>query len=148
MSIRPAAAGEAEAILALWSAAEAHPTITDTVSAVAHLIREHPGSLLVAQVDGRLAGTVIAVTDGWRGSLYRLAVLPEFRRRGIARALVTEALRRLQDRGIERVSALVIEEDQRAAAFWSSLTDIGVVPDPAPKLRFVANLQPGLKGNG
>lgn len=138
--IRPAESDEAGALLDLWRAAGAHPTVTDTLAAVRRLIDEHPGVLLVAELEGRLAGTIIAGSDGWRGSLYRLAVIPEMRRRGIGRALVAEAVRGLNARGIERVSAVVVEADRDAIAFWSSLTDLGVVPDPLPKVRYVATL--------
>jgi ribosomal protein S18 acetylase RimI-like enzyme len=138
--IRPAQLEEAEEVLALWQASDAHPTITDTISAVRRLIAEQPEALLVAELEGRLVGTVIAGWDGWRGSLYRLAVLPQHRRHGLARALVEEALRRFRSRGIQRVSALVVEADQVAVAFWSSLSEIGVILDPAPKVRYVASL--------
>jgi len=138
--IRPARLEEAEGILSVWRAADAHPTVTDTISAVQRLIREQPEALLVAELDGHLVGTVIAGWDGWRGSLYRLAVIPEQRRRGCARALVNEALRRFKDRGIERVSAFVVAADGTAMAFWINIADMGVVVDPAPKIRFVATL--------
>lgn len=139
--IRPATAEEAEDILALWQAADAHPTVTDMPCAVRRLIHEHPGALLVAELDGRLVGTIIAGYDGWRGTLYRLAVIPELRRRGIARALVAEALRSFRERGVERVSAFTIEADQAAVAFWNSLADVGVTPDPAPKRRYISTLR-------
>jgi ribosomal protein S18 acetylase RimI-like enzyme len=45
----------------------------------------HPGALLVAEIDGVLAGSLIAAWDGWRGSFYQPAVSPEHRRRGLAR---------------------------------------------------------------
>lgn len=138
--IRSAELEEAASILALWQAADTHPTVTDTLSSVRRLIAEHPGAILLAEVDGDLAGTIIAASDGWRGNLYRLAVRPEMRRRGIARALVAEALRRFSDLGIQRVSAFVIASDDPALAFWNSLADLGVRPDPAPKARFVVNL--------
>jgi ribosomal protein S18 acetylase RimI-like enzyme len=84
--------------------------------------RTSPGderdALLVAQVEGRLAGTIIAGWDGWRGSLYRLAVLPPARRRGIALRLVAEAERRLAAKGARRLSAIVMSEQDPAVALW------------------------------
>lgn len=140
LRIRPAVAEDAASVLALWVASRSEPTRTDTLPAVERLVREHPGALLVAESEGRLAGTIIAGWDGWRGTLYRLAVVPEMRRRGIARELVGAALRQLSDRGAERVSAFVVESDELAVGFWDALTDFGVIPDPKPKRRYVANL--------
>ena len=60
--------------------------------------RRRPGVVGARHHGGRhaLSGTVIASWDGWRGAMYRLAVLPSLRRRGIAAALVDEGERRLQ----------------------------------------------------
>lgn len=139
--VRTARPEEAVAVLGLWRAADAYPTATDRVGAIRRLIQDFPGSELLAEVHGELVGTVIAASDGWRGTLYRLAVVPEMRRRGIARALVVRALDRFRSLGIERVSAIVIEDDCSARAFWNSLGDLGIVLDPAPKVRYVATLQ-------
>src|SRR5262249_24799933 len=62
----------------------------------------------VAELDGRVVGTVIATWDGWRAGLYRLAVLPSQRRRGVARALIDEGERRLREKGAARISVLAI----------------------------------------
>lgn len=43
------------------------------------------------ELEGRIVGTVMAGCDGHRGWLYYLATHPEFRKRGIARALVLHA---------------------------------------------------------
>ena len=52
------------------------------------LLDHAPGSLLVAEEGGEVVGVLIAAWDGWRGGMYRLAVRPERRRRGIGRLLV------------------------------------------------------------
>ena len=44
--------------------------------------------------------------DGWRGSMYRIAVLPARRREGIGRALVAEGERRLRAWGACKVGSL------------------------------------------
>jgi ribosomal protein S18 acetylase RimI-like enzyme len=120
-AIRPARADEAPRILALWQEAEATPSPTDTHGEVLKLLGEPAAVLLVAEVDGRLVGTVIGGWDGWRGNIYRLAVLPAYRRRGIGRALVGKAERRLRGMGARRISALVESDHPWATDFWNSL---------------------------
>lgn len=105
-------------VLALWRAADAVPTVSDDAASLLRLLDGRTDALLVAEVDGRLVGTLIAAWDGWRGNLYRLAVLPAYRRRGIARQLVGEGERRLADKGAARVSALVFAEDKPAVGLW------------------------------
>jgi ribosomal protein S18 acetylase RimI-like enzyme len=94
-------------VLALWRAAGMVPTVSDDAASLRCLLDSSADGLLVAEVGGRLVGTLIAAWDGWRGNLDRLAVLPAFRRRGIARELVREGERRLADKGASRISALV-----------------------------------------
>ena len=77
-------------------------------------------ALLVAEIDGRVVGSLIAAFDGWRGNLYRLAVEPSHRRRGVARELVAEGERRLAAVGCRRISALVLRDEGPATALWAA----------------------------
>lgn len=138
-AIRPASLDEAPQILALWQEADATPSPTDTRGEVTKLLGEPAAVLLVAEADGRLVGTVIGGWDGWRGNIYRLAVLPAYRRRGIARALVGEAERRLHRMGARRISALVESDHPWATDFWDSLGASGYRHDERMR-RYVKTL--------
>jgi len=140
VAIRPANRDEIGAILDLWRRAEAIPSETDTAADLTHLLRHEHDALLVAVADGRIVGTVIATWDGWRAGLWRLAVLPEWRRRGVARTLVADAERRLRAKGARRISVLAESNDPRAMAFWQARTDMGYVPDAGAR-RYVKMLR-------
>jgi ribosomal protein S18 acetylase RimI-like enzyme len=119
MIVRSAGDGDVPSVLELWSLARsAHAVTPDRAEDVARLVREMPGSLLVAEDGERLIGALIAAWDGWRGNLYRLAVHPDQRRRGIALELVQEGERQLRLKGARRVTALVAREDDVAGALW------------------------------
>ena len=137
--IRPARSDEVEQVLALWREADATPSPTDTRDEVIKLLREPAAVLLVAEADGRLAGTVIGGWDGWRGNIYRLAVSPAYRRRGLARALVAEADRLLHQMGARRISALVERDHPWATDFWDSLAASGYRHDERMR-RYVKTL--------
>ena len=70
--------------------------------------------------DGEIVGSVIAGWDGWRGSIYRLAVAPAYRRGGLGSRLLREAEHRLAELGVRRMHAIVVGEDSRAVAFWEA----------------------------
>src|SRR5881628_1020141 len=126
VAIRPCRAEECEAVLALWRRAGAIPSPTDTLEELLRLVRsEHGDGFLVAVQAGAIVGSVIGGWDGWRGNIYRLAVAPEARRRGLARRLVDDAVRVLRARGARRISALVERHEAHAVGFWDSLTDVG-----------------------
>ncbi len=124
--IRECHSGEAEALLTLWQAAGTSPSVTDTITDIRSAI-ESSAPVLVAEVDRHIVGSLIATFDGWRGNMYRIAVHPDYRRRGIGRALVAEGEKRLAKLGVKRITALVEEKYPAAVAFWS---DIGYEIEP------------------
>jgi ribosomal protein S18 acetylase RimI-like enzyme len=120
ISIRQASLSDIQGIMALWRDAEATASVTDTADGLRRAMSEPSLCLLVAEVDGTLAGSIIGTFDGWRGNMYRLAVHPQFRRRGIARALAEQAERWLTERGAKRISALVEKDHPWAVGFWEA----------------------------
>jgi ribosomal protein S18 acetylase RimI-like enzyme len=131
IAIRPVRGNELAAVLRLWEEADVTPpSVTDSIEGLTRLIQEPGAVLLVAAIDGRIIGSVIGGWDGWRGNIYRLAVTPEDRRRGVARQLVEEISSALFDKGADRLSALVEHEHPWAIGFWESLRDLGYENDP------------------
>jgi ribosomal protein S18 acetylase RimI-like enzyme len=121
VSIRTAAVTDVDSVLTLWRLAETAPSTTDDASALNLLTDTNPDTLLVAEDNDTIVGTLIVAFDGWRGNMYRLAILPEYRRRGHARHLVDEGERRLRQRGVRRITALVAHEQPGATQFWEAV---------------------------
>jgi ribosomal protein S18 acetylase RimI-like enzyme len=120
LSIRACRPAEVAAVLELWRHADATPSLTDTADDLRRAVSGGPADVLVADVGGSVVGSVIGTFDGWRGNIYRLAIHPGYRRRGVARALVAEAERWLAQKGAKRVTALVEKEHPWATAFWEA----------------------------
>jgi ribosomal protein S18 acetylase RimI-like enzyme len=134
--LRACTSADVDAVLVLWQLAGSGGTIADTPGALRRRL-ERDADLFVLACDGdAVVGTLIGGWDGWRGSLYRLAVRPDCRRRGIARALVREVEARLLARCCERVTALVLRTEAGAGAFWAA---VGYPVDPTID-RHVRNL--------
>jgi len=112
---------DVDALLALWLVAgENASRPSDSEGAVLALLQRDPGALLVAEEHGRLIGSVVAGWDGWRAHLYRLAVRPDCRRRGVGQALLVAAERRLASLGAQRFDAMVLDENQLGHRMWQA----------------------------
>jgi len=76
------------------------------------IVREidHPNAIfLVAEAGDQIVGSIFGTHEGRKGWINRLAVLPDYRNRGIAARLVTEVERRLTEQGIDIVACLIEE---------------------------------------
>lgn len=108
-------------MLKLWEQARSeHASTPDRLDDVERLIDDSPAALLVAERGGEIVGALIAGWDGWRGSMYRLAVRDDQRRQGVGLALTRAGEDYLRERGAGRVTALVAFDDEVAGGFWES----------------------------
>jgi [ribosomal protein S18]-alanine N-acetyltransferase len=79
-----------------------------------------PELFLVASIGGRLVGySAAAVARGW-GELVSLAVLDSFRRRGVARALLSRTVHLLERSGARGVSLMVRADNTAARGFYTA----------------------------
>lgn len=111
------------AALELWTAAGPDIGVgrSDTLEELAKKVAHDPDLCLVAEADGRLAGTVLGGFDGRRGMIYHLAVAPDRRRQGLGRTLLAEVEHRLAAKGCRRTYLLVRRGNAEALGFYASL---------------------------
>jgi ribosomal protein S18 acetylase RimI-like enzyme len=129
ITIRPCRLDETDVVLDIWKRAGSKPSASDTPEALQSFLAEQPGMLLLAISGGNIIGTVMGGWDGWRGNIYRLAVLPEYRERGVARTLVRVIEGLLFELGAEKISALVEKDGPEGISFWEAMADSDYGPD-------------------
>jgi ribosomal protein S18 acetylase RimI-like enzyme len=120
--IRPYEPGDEAGVLALWREAlfDAAPH-NDPALSLRKKIAAEDGLLLVAVVDGAVAGTVMGGWDGHRGWIYSVAVGSRHRRRGIGTALLRRMEAVLAERGCLKLNLQVRAANAAVTAFYRSL---------------------------
>jgi ribosomal protein S18 acetylase RimI-like enzyme len=119
LELRTGAAADVDGLLELWAeAAENAERAPDMRAAVTALLGRDPDAVIVAEHDGELVGSVIAGWDGWRCHLYRLAVRPAWRRRGVGSALLRAAEDRFRAVGAARADAMVLHSNGLGQSLW------------------------------
>jgi ribosomal protein S18 acetylase RimI-like enzyme len=121
LSFRSAVLSDVEAVLGFWTiAAEDSSRPADTADALERLIRRDAEALMLVTDGDAIVGSLVAGWDGWRCHLYRLAVHPQYRRSGIAHALLARAEERFATLGGTRADAMVLDDNDSAHDVWSN----------------------------
>jgi N-acetylglutamate synthase len=93
----------------------------DSKEAIGRYLKRNPGLSFVAVESGWIVGCIMSGHDGRRGYLQHLAVLEEFKRQGVGRALVERCLTELEKIGIVKSHIDVLENNGSAILFWERL---------------------------
>jgi ribosomal protein S18 acetylase RimI-like enzyme len=128
IAIRPIGPQDCAAVREVWEAAglSTRPTGRDAEPEFLGQLAHFPTTYLLAEHEGRVIGVILGTHDQRRGWINRLAVRPEYRRRGVGRRLIEACEQALFVQGIGIIAALVEEENAASAKFFA---DAGYVTD-------------------
>jgi len=105
--------------LALWAGMPGLSLFPcDSTDGLSRYLKRNPGLSVVARKGNQLVGAALAGHDGRRGFLHHVAVAPDYRRRGVGRAMVEWCVKAVTAEGIGRCLILVNDGNDEAAAFW------------------------------
>jgi len=122
--IRELGLDDLDRLLALWQRAgldSLKPHGRDSHEALTHQLAVGVQTILGMERDDRLVGAVIATHDGRKGWINRLAVDPNYRRRGYAVELIRAAERALHEQGLCVIAALVESTNPASLALFRKL---------------------------
>ena len=123
MTIRPLDINDYDNLISLWGAAGLpyKPKGRDSRSHIEREIGESSAIFLVAEDNGRIVGSILGTHDGRKGWINRLAVHPDFQRKGLARRLVAEVEQRLDQLGIKIIACLVEDWNRSSLDFFERI---------------------------
>ncbi len=107
----------------LWSSIErgVHLGRSDAPPEIEKKMARDPDLFLVAEVEGRIIGSVIGGYDGRRGLIYHLAVSAAFRGQGIGSRLMAEVESRLRGKGCLKCYLLVAGDNYEVESYYQGL---------------------------
>jgi ribosomal protein S18 acetylase RimI-like enzyme len=97
-------------LLALWRRAglgSIRPHGRDSRAAMGRQLASGVMTILGLEVDGRLVGAAVATHDSRKGWINRLAVNPDYRRRGYGLRLIEASEAVLRDQGMSIIAVLI-----------------------------------------
>lgn len=96
-------------------------SIDDSYEGIERFLRRNPSTSVVAIEDGKVVGAILCGHDGRRGCLYHVCVAPEYRLKGIGKAMVVFCMKALQEEGISKVSLIAFTKNDIGNAFWKQI---------------------------
>ena len=123
MNIRTMDITDYEDVYSLWLSCKGMGlnNLDDSKDGIERFLERNPETCFVAEKDNKIVGVIITGNDGRRGYIYHTAVNPDYRKQGIASALVNTALEALETIGINKVALVVFERNQSGNEFWEKI---------------------------
>jgi GNAT superfamily N-acetyltransferase len=116
--IRPLIIDDYEAMTALWEKAELshRPKGRDAGEEVAAQLKRDDLRILGMFDEEKLIGTILCSSDGRRGWINRLAVDPDYRRKGLSQRLIEASEDFLRSLGLKVIAALIEDYNEASIA--------------------------------
>ena len=123
VSIRLMTMNDYEQVFALWERISgfALRSVDDSRQGIERFLRRNPNTSVVAELDGRIVGSILCGHDGREASFYHVCVAKEYRKHGIGRRMVRESLQALADEHVSKVSLVAFSSNEVGNVFWESI---------------------------
>ena len=96
-------------------------SIDDSREGIERFIKRNPATSIVAEMDGKIVGSILCGHDGRRGCFYHVCVDENYRRRGIGKTMVVHAMEELKKEKINKVSLIAFTKNDIGNAFWNQI---------------------------
>ena len=121
MHIRPFQTGDQEAVVSLWRQCDLVRPWNDPGKDIRRKLQVRSEWFLVGELNSKIIACVMVGYEGHRGWLNYLAVAPEHRRCGYARAIVAEAERLLRQAGCPKINLQIRTSNHGVLEFYRKL---------------------------
>ena len=110
-----------EQVILVWHESGLYHPDNDPSKDIDRKMRDSPEGFIVAEVDGKVVGTVMIGYDGHRGWINYLGVLPSFQSRGVGASLMNHSEMMLENIGCAKINLQVRTSNHHVIDFYKSL---------------------------
>lgn len=112
-----------DSLIELWESAGLpyKPNGRDSRENIESELKKGIAIFLVAETDNKIIGSVFGTHDGRKGWINRAAVHPQYRQKGIAKKLVSEVEKKLDELGLDIVACLIEDWNDRSMKVFEKL---------------------------
>ena len=120
VQIRTMTTEDYDSVYALWKTIRGFGirSIDDSRQGTERFLRRNPATSVVAELDGKIVGSILCGHDGRTGYFYHVCVDERYRNHGIGRKMATAAMRALQKEQINKVSLIAFKDNALGHHFW------------------------------
>ncbi len=123
MIIREFSIKDYDALITLWNDAQLpfKPKGRDKRDKIEYELKQGRDIFLIAEINGKIVGSVFGTHDGRKGWINRFAVAPEFQRQDIAKKLIAKVEDRFSELGIDIIACLVEDWNTKSLQVFEKL---------------------------
>jgi ribosomal protein S18 acetylase RimI-like enzyme len=121
ISIRTFQESDRASITSLWQACDLTRPWNNPDKDIDRKIQFQPELFFVGEVDSKIIASAMAGYDGHRGSVFYLAVLPEFQGKGYGQTLMTHIESTLTELGCPKLNIVVRTTNEKVLGFYNEL---------------------------
>lgn len=121
IAVRRATPEDEPDVIQLWRSCNLVALYNDPSADFRFALSGPNSTVLVAEVDNRICGSVMVGHDGHRGWLYYVACAPDQQRRGTGKMLVEAGGLWLRDRNVAKVQLMIRDTNVTVMPFYEYL---------------------------
>ncbi|MCW1360370.1 N-acetyltransferase [Campylobacter sp. US33a] len=94
-------------------------SIDDSEENIHNFLERNPNLSAVAEIDGKIVGSILCGHDGRTGGFYHVCVGQNYRKRGIAHKMTEFCLEALKKEKINKIALIAFKSNDLGNEFWS-----------------------------
>jgi len=112
-----------DSLIRLWKSAGLpyKPNGRDSKEKIESELKKGAAIFLLAETDKEIIGSVFGTHDGRKGWINRVAVHPQYRKNDVAKKLVSEVEKKLDELGIDIIACLIEDWNERSMNVFEKL---------------------------